>query len=77
MPLYDYTCKKCEHSFEALVFGDEAVTCPQCEAEQVERQLSLPAQPRTGNPSLGGSDLPMACNSEGPPCGAPWCRRTG
>jgi len=71
MPLYEYTCKQCDHTFEALVFDGEAVECPQCHAERVERLLSVPARPRSGSDAL-----PTACNSSGPPCGAPWCRRT-
>jgi putative FmdB family regulatory protein len=70
MPLYEYTCRKCDHTFEELVFGDEAVECPQCHGAKVERLLSVPAKP-----AAGGSPLPMRCNSEGPPCGAPWCQR--
>jgi putative FmdB family regulatory protein len=73
MPLFDYTCKKCEHTFEALVFGDEAVECPECHGRRVERLLSVPARPHTT-----GSNLPMACGDPGlPPCGAPWCQRKG
>ena len=31
MPLYEYECRKCEHVFEELVFGDEPVVCPKCQ----------------------------------------------
>lgn len=70
MPLYEYTCRKCEHTFEELVFGEESVECPQCHTDKVERLLSVPARPQTAD-----SALPMRCSGEGPPCGAPWCRR--
>lgn len=69
MPLYEYACRKCEHTFEELIFGDEAVACPQCRATKVERLLSVPARPQT-TPSL-----PMSCNPDGPSCGAPWCQK--
>lgn len=72
MPLYEYACAKCEHTFETLVFGDEKVECPECESTKVERLLSLPGRPKVAD---GASDLPMACNSAGPPCGAPWCKK--
>ena len=72
MPLYEYTCRKCNHSFEALVFGDEKVECPKCQAGKVERLLSLPARPGTST-----TNMPMACDSSGPPCGAPWCQKKG
>jgi putative FmdB family regulatory protein len=74
MPLYEYTCQKCDHTFEALVFGDEAVECPECQGTRVERLLSVPARPQTS-----GSSLPVSgCGDPSlPPCGAPWCQRKG
>ena len=70
MPLYEYACRACDHTFEELVFGDEKVECPQCHARKVERLLSVPARPQAA------TSLPMGgCNSSGPPCGAPWCQR--
>jgi putative FmdB family regulatory protein len=71
MPLYEYSCQQCNHTFEALVFDGEAVECPQCRGDRLERLLSVPAKPQAA-----GEGPPMACNSSGPPCGAPWCRRT-
>jgi putative FmdB family regulatory protein len=70
MPLYEYACKKCEHTFEALVFDGEAVECPECHSQRLDRLLSVPAKP-----NAAGTNLPMTCNSSGPPCGAPWCKR--
>lgn len=75
MPMYEFACASCSHTFESLI-RDEAelreTHCPACQSDRVERLLSVPAAP----PSSGGmSDLPMQCNSQGPPCGAPWCRR--
>jgi putative FmdB family regulatory protein len=69
MPLYDYTCQDCEHTFEALVYDGEAVECPECQGARVERLLSLPARPQSG------TSLPTRCDPSGPPCGAPWCRK--
>ena len=36
MPLYEYTCRKCEHSFETLVTARTAaaVACPKCESDR-------------------------------------------
>lgn len=71
MPMYEYACQSCEHTFETLVFAGETVACPKCESEKLERLMSLPGLAQVaadggacGNPSL-------------PPCGAPWCKRTG
>ncbi|HWJ44042.1 MAG TPA: zinc ribbon domain-containing protein [Gaiellaceae bacterium] len=40
MPMYEYVCMRCEEHFEELVRGDEEVSCPQCGATNVARQLS-------------------------------------
>ena len=69
MPLYEYACRHCEHTFEELVFGNQSVACPECHSPEVERLLSTPARPQVAAPSL-----PMSCG-DGPPCGAPWCQR--
>jgi putative FmdB family regulatory protein len=72
MPMYEYHCRKCEHSFEALVFDGDKVDCPECHSEKLERLLSLPGLPGAA-PSPGSS-----CGDPSlPPCGAPWCQRTG
>jgi putative FmdB family regulatory protein len=69
MPMYEYACRKCEHTFEALVFDGEAVACPECQSSRLERLLSLPARPRTDS-------LPVAsaCDTNLPPCGPGCCR---
>lgn len=73
MPLFEYACQSCEHSFEALVFGDEKVACPKCESDKLEKLLSVPAAPQSSLASF-----PSACGDPSlPPCGAPGCRRTG
>ena len=69
MPLYEYACQECEHTFETLVFNGEKVECPECQGEKLERLVSMPAKPRAG-----GSSLPMSCNSDLPPCGPGCCR---
>jgi putative FmdB family regulatory protein len=69
MPLYEYSCDKCEHTFEALVFDGDTVECPQCAASKVTKLLSVPARPQ--------ASLPVSSCGEGPPCGAPWCQRKG
>lgn len=67
MPLYDYTCHKCDHTFEALVFNGEQVECPECHARKVERLLSVPAKPKN-------QSLPMNCDPKSPPCSPRCCR---
>ena len=72
MPLQEYTCHKCSHSFEALVSTrrGEPDCCPKCGSEEVEKLISLPALGRSVE-SLPATN----CRGDGPPCGAPWCGR--
>jgi len=69
MPLYEYSCKKCDHTFEALVFDGEKVECPECHSVKLDRLLSVPARPKSG-----AASLPMACKTDAPPCGPGCCR---
>jgi len=69
MPMYEYACQECEHTFEALVFNGQAVECPECHGQRLDRLLSVPAKPRSG-----GSSLPMNCDPKAPPCGPGCCR---
>ena len=41
MPLYEYRCRQCGHEFEALVRAGSSPTCPGCNADDLERLLSL------------------------------------
>jgi putative FmdB family regulatory protein len=68
MPLYEYACRTCEHTFEALVFNGDTVECPECHGRRLERLLSVPARPPES------ASLPMSCNPDLPPCGPGCCR---
>jgi len=51
MPLYEYACTECGHKFEVLQRlgeGAEGLTCPNCEAETVEKQFSTFASSSDG-----------------------------
>lgn len=69
MPLYEYQCQQCEHTFEKLVWNEDPIECPSCHSNRLERLLSLPAKPVASIASV-----PMTCQSSGPPCG-PSCSR--
>lgn len=72
MPLYEYLCRKCEHTFEVLVSRKTAtaVVCPKCESTELDQLIGLPAPGRV-------AETPTNCRGDGPPCGAPWCGRKG
>lgn len=61
MPIYEYACMKCESHFDELVRSDDqVVSCPECGAKKVKRQLSAfavhgaAAKPSFGGPSGSG-----------------------
>ena len=43
MPLYDYKCRACGHTFEALVRSSDtsAPACPSCQSQDLEQLLSM------------------------------------
>lgn len=72
MPLYQYTCQKCEHDFKALVNRGDEVACPKCASTKLEKLPSMPGLPQAKDA------FPSACGDPSlPPCGAPGCRRPG
>ena len=49
MPIYEYTCKSCEHQFETLVRSTETPVCASCGSAELERLLSLPSVSSEGS----------------------------
>jgi len=46
MPIFEYNCCSCHHSFETIVLSArEKVSCPKCESSAVEKQLSVFSSP--------------------------------
>ncbi len=43
IPIYEYSCQACGHSFETLVRGGESPACSSCESRDLERLFSLSA----------------------------------
>jgi putative FmdB family regulatory protein len=74
MPIYEYRCEPCDHSFETLIRhqGDTA-HCPRCGGVELVKQFSVPAAAQTG--SRPGSSLPV-CEPGGGSfgCGSGPCR---
>lgn len=71
MPLYQYECATCGHTFEVLAMrptAEPTEPCPECGSEKVERTIGLPARTATDSDSQANCGV-------GPPCAAPWCGR--
>jgi putative FmdB family regulatory protein len=71
MPIFEYICKECNHSFEALVYGSEKADCPKCHSKKLSPQLSVFAVSAKGSPSPAPSA--GACGSCGDPRGPGAC----
>ncbi len=70
MPMYEYRCEPCDHTFETLVrSSSDFPHCPRCRGIDLAKQFSVPASARAGAgqgsplsvcqpaaPSFGGCD---------------------
>jgi putative FmdB family regulatory protein len=76
MPIYEYRCEPCDHTFETLVRspGDVA-RCPQCGNIEVAKQFSVPAAAQSGSSSLPicGNPEARAMGCGGGHCGSGMC----
>ena len=62
MPIYEYHCADCGQDFETLVLNPkEKVSCPKCDSQKVNRQLSCFA--------LSGGDSPSPSSGGCAPSG--------
>ncbi|MFQ5917507.1 MAG: zinc ribbon domain-containing protein [Candidatus Binatia bacterium] len=61
MPIYEYSCRKCDNTFEELLLSPRmTVACPKCESHTVERKLSVFRSPRSGV-EKGGANGGCSC----------------
>ncbi len=72
MPIFEYHCAKCDRDFEALVFGDQKVTCPKCNGKKVEKLLSAFSY-KSGGEYSSSKGSAAACTS----CSATSCKTCG
>jgi len=64
MPIFEYACRRCGHRFETLVRGSSSPTCPSCNGQELEQQLSVFAVgAKSASPRVTGD----ACGSSGDP----------
>jgi putative FmdB family regulatory protein len=60
MPILEYLCKDCAHQFETIIQGAQVPTCPVCNSQRLERQLSVFA--------VGGKSTGLAAREPVSPC---------
>lgn len=72
MPMFEFECSRCEHTFEELLRVNETAICPTCGSGEVRKLLSAPAVRTRGIfaslPVLGSSCPPSNVPSCGPGC---------
>ena len=64
MPIFEYNCRGCHHSFEQFVRTmREQVRCPKCESSSVEKQLSVFSSPgnRSEQSAAACACTPQTC----------------
>ncbi len=69
VPIYEYTCTKCNASFEKLIRSintDPKADCPKCGSDKTERALSVFAVGTEQSKSAGGSPGCGRCGGPGP-----------
>ena len=72
MPLYEYICKECSHHFELITHGFTTITCPECETQNIEKQLSTFAV-SGGEADFGFEGSLGGCGTCGDPRGPRAC----
>jgi len=40
MPIYEYSCSKCNDDFELLVFKNDEPACPKCGNKDLQKKMS-------------------------------------
>jgi putative FmdB family regulatory protein len=70
VPIYEYACMECESHFEELVRNaEQAVSCPECGAGNVLKQLSTFAVHGATKSSVGASGASSSLSGGGGCCG--------
>ena len=58
MPIYEFRCDSCGHSFEELIFRQsevEQLVCPKCGKQQVNRLMSAFSSTSGSSAGTGGA----------------------
>ena len=77
MPLFEYRCRSCASTFEALLSraaADRGVRCEACGTDETDRLMGVPAVRADAALPVVGRDCPPP---EAGPCGTGCCRLPG
>ena len=65
MPIFEYRCEECGHSFEAILFGEQKPECPKCHTAKLEQQLSTFAVSKGSRAPSAGCGQSSCCMMNG------------
>ncbi|MBF0281156.1 MAG: zinc ribbon domain-containing protein [Zetaproteobacteria bacterium] len=67
MPIFEFRCKSCTHTFETLVIrSGDAVVCPACQSDELAKMISAHAIGSSSS-RQGERCIPSACGTGGCP----------
>lgn len=73
MPIYEYSCNKCNNHFELLTFGNgKEVKCPKCKSKNIKKDFSTFAAINSSSQSDPSCVTP-ACGYDTGACGSGMC----
>ena len=66
MPIFEYTCRGCDHQFETIVRSPrEKIACPKCASRKVDKLLSVFSAPGSTDDSASNGSvctgMPQTC----------------
>lgn len=79
MPIYEYHCEPCDHTFETLIRREgDVARCPRCGNMKVAKQFSVPAAAHSHSgssslPGCGGGGCGNGGGGGGHHCGSGAC----
>jgi len=72
MPIFEFSCNDCQHQFEQMVFptlahssDSEALKCPECGGDQIQKLMSPGSFRPRGIPTGKGGFTPPKCARKG------------
>jgi putative FmdB family regulatory protein len=73
MPIYEYACQECQHTFEMIrpmKEADAPLHCTKCQGDQVTRRISLFNAASDGRSLAGGASCGSCSGGSCSSCGA-------
>ena len=73
MPIFEYVCRDCNKSFEALVYGEKTAECPECHGRQLDQHFSVFSAQNKASGWRSETRKGPSCDAPGGCCGGGMC----